>query len=57
MRATVLVYLQRTNEAERSAREALQLDGKTRDAYLVLVAVHGPSNDSIDEARDLDAFL
>ena len=41
----VMLYMNRLDEAERDAREALSLDARTQDAYLVLAAVHGEKND------------
>ena len=54
---TVMLYMNRLDEAERYAREALVLDAGTQDAYLLLAAVHGEKNDYAAEVRDLDDFL
>jgi Tfp pilus assembly protein PilF len=54
---TVMLYMNRPDEAERNAREALSLDANTPDAYLVLTAVHGGRSDYAAEVKDLDEFL
>jgi tetratricopeptide (TPR) repeat protein len=54
---TVLLYLHRRDEAEKSARAALSSDPNNADAYLVLAGVHGEERDFAAEVHDLDSFL
>lgn len=53
----VLLYQHRSDEAEKSAREALSLDAGNANAYLVLAGVHEENHDYQAKVQDLDAFL
>jgi len=53
----VLLHLNRLEEAEHSAREALSHSVQAFNAYLVLADIHDQRRDYSAEIRDLDAFL
>lgn len=53
----VLLHLNRLDEAERNAREALTRSAQALNAYLVLADVHDQRKDYSAEIRDLDNFL